>query len=187
MQKCNAVRTLRVWSAHSMETKYITNSTNKGLHLLYNWGGRGKPQRFHWVLNNHVCLATEYLTSSLTTPLRIQILNLFLCAKVTNYSPMIPPTNQSQFLSFAIPKSLESIITSMKYLQTRNCLSKLQRRFVWSVQVLKKIDREAYKLKLPQCLVHSSSISTVRCLKHPGKESKWSYPVDAPLYQMLKW
>ena len=63
-------------------------------------------------------------------------------------------------------------------LRFRNCPNKLRRRFVGPFRIIRKINRAAFELRLPD----SWSIHPVfhTSLLKPWRESEWSCPTDAP-------
>ena len=68
------------------------------------------------------------------------------------------------------------MLLSTKHIRFRNCPQKLQRRFVGPFEIVKKISRAAYELRLPDSwLMHP--VFHISLLK-PWRESIWSSPVD---------
>ena len=70
----------------------------------------------------------------------------------------------------------DEVLLSTRNIRFRNCPQKLQRRFVGPFQIIQKISRAAYKLKLPDAW-SMHPIFHISLLK-PWRESTWSCPVD---------
>ena len=70
----------------------------------------------------------------------------------------------------------DRVLLSTRYIRFRNCPQKLQRRFVGPFEIIRKMSRAAYELKLPDAWsIHP--VFHVSLLK-PWRESIWSSPVD---------
>ena len=68
------------------------------------------------------------------------------------------------------------VLLSTRYIRFRNYPQKLQRRFVGPFEIIQKISRAAYKLKLPDTW-KMHPVFHISLLK-PWRESTWSCPVD---------
>ena len=70
----------------------------------------------------------------------------------------------------------DQVLLSTKHIRFRNRPQKLKRRFVGPFEIVKKISRAAYELRLPDSwLMHP--VFHISLLK-PWRESVWSSPVD---------
>ena len=70
----------------------------------------------------------------------------------------------------------DQVLLSTRYIRFRNCPQKLQRRFVGPFEIIRKMSRAAYELRLPDAWsIHP--VFHISLLK-PWRESSWSCPVD---------
>ena len=90
------------------------------------------------------------------------------------------------------------MLLSTRHIRFRDCPRKLQRRFVGPFEVIRKLSKAAYELKLPDAWrIHP--VFHISLLK-PWRSSTWSAPVDlqlddiepetAPVYEvekLLRW